>query len=426
MKPVAAASSDDSVKKGALARAAGPSGELRPGDEAYMHDLRAALLTQSAAGANWILFVLAALLAAALVWAAFARVEEVTTGQARIVSASREQLIQSLEGGILESLEVKEGDVVDKGQVLLRIDATRADAVYGEALSKVVGLTGSLARLRAEAFSTPLVFPPEVQAYPSIVRDETQAYQARKRAVDEGVAGLREGLALAEKEIAMAQPLVAKGLYPELDLLRTRRQANDIRLQITERLNRYRADANAELVRLEMELAQASENIKARADTMQRATLKAPLHGIVKNIRVTTVGGVIAQGASIMEIVPLDDQLLVEAKIRPSDVAFLRPGSPAMVKISAYDFAIYGGMEGVVELISPDTLHDDKRPSNAPDESYYRVLVRTNTAALKVGGKELPVIPGMTAVVDIRTGEKTILDYVLKPVLKGREAFRER
>lgn len=423
MKPVVK-TGGVAVKKSALTVA--PSGRLRAGDEVYLHDLREALLAQSAAGANWILYVLGALLVAALVWAAFARVEEVTVGTARIVSASREQLIQSLEGGILEDLEVKEGDEVQKGQVLLRIDATRADAVYGEALSKVIGLKATLARLRAEAFSAPLAFPPEVQAYPAIVRDETQAYQTRKRALDEAISGLREGLALTEKEIAMAQPLAAKGLYPEVDLLRTKRQANDIRLQMTERLNRYHADANTEMVRMEMELAQASENIKAREDMRKRTVLRAPMRGIVKNIRVTTIGGVIAQGASIMEIVPLDDQLLVEAKIRPSDVAFLRPGLPAMVKISAYDYAVYGGMEGEVELISPDTLHEEKRAANAPDESYYRVLVRTRTAALNAGGKLLPVIPGMTALVEIRTGEKTILDYLLKPVMKSREAFRER
>lgn len=402
-----------------------PTGKFRQGDDAYMRDLKEALLAQGAPEANWVLCLLAVVMTSALVWSYHARVEEVTTGQARVIPASREQLIQSLEGGILEEMAVKEGDVVQKGQVLLRIDRTRAGAVYREGLSKIMALKGSIARLRAEAFSTPLAFPPEVRAYPSIVHDETQAYQSRKRTLDESTAGLLQSAALAEKEVALATPLAAKGLYSDVDLLRAKRQVTDIRTQIGDRINRYRAEANAELVKLESELAQAMENISARQDTMERTTVKAPVYGTVKNIRVTTIGGVIPQGGEIMEIVPLEDQLLVEAKVRPSDVAFLRPGLPATVKISAYDYSIYGGLPGTVELISPDTLKEDRR-TMAQDESYYRVLVRTSKSVLHAGGKELPIIPGMTATVDIRTGEKTVLDYLLKPVFKMKEAFRER
>ena len=180
-----------------------------------------------------------------------------------------------------------------------------------------------------------------------------------------------------------------------------------------------------QLTRLEAELAQVQEALTARQDQVTRTVLTAPVHGIVKNIRMNTRGGVIQPGQDIMEIIPLEDQLLVEAKIRPHEVAFLRPGLPATVKISAYDYAIYGGLHGKVELISPDTLRDDEQRS-AGNDRYYRVLVRTTTSTLHAGGKDLPIIPGMTASVEIRTGEKTVMDYILKPILKMREAFRER
>jgi adhesin transport system membrane fusion protein len=229
------------------------------------------------------------------------------------------------------------------------------------------------------------------------------------------------------REIQLAEPLAAKGLLSEVELLRMRRQANDIQSQIVERRNRYQSEANTELVKLELELSQTSENLIGRADIVDRTTITAPVHGTVKNIRVNTIGGVIQPGEHILEIIPLEDQLLVEGKIRPSDVAFLHPGLPATVKITAYDYAIYGGLKGKVEYISPDTLKDDqKAAAGRPDDTYYRVMILTDKSSLFAGGKEMPIIPGMIATVEIRTGEKTILDYLLKPILKAKEAFRER
>jgi HlyD family secretion protein/adhesin transport system membrane fusion protein len=213
----------------------------------------------------------------------------------------------------------------------------------------------------------------------------------------------------------------------DVEILRLKRQANEFRLQIAERTNRFRADANSELNRLESELAQAEEILRGRQDVMDRTTVVAPVHGTVNNIRVTTRGGVIQQGAEIMTIIPLEDNLLVEAKIKPSDVAFIHPGLPATVKITAYDYAIYGGLSGVVEHLSSDTLIDEEKARmGRGDSTYYRVYVRTDQAALHVKDKVFPIMPGMVANVEIRTGEKTILSYILKPVLKAREAFRER
>ncbi|QBH94940.1 HlyD family type I secretion periplasmic adaptor subunit [Limnobaculum zhutongyuii] len=404
-----------------------PTGKVQSGDLPYMRDLQEALIEQKTPFSMIMLYLIAAVLVVAIVWAKFARVEEVTLGEGRIIPASREQVIQSLEGGILEELNVHEGDIVEKGQVLLKIDPTRVGAVYREGVSKVIGLKASIARLRAEAYGTPLEFPADVRAVPSVVKDETQAYNARKQTLDESVKTLRTSLQLAQSEINLSEPLMKKGLMSEVELLRMRRQANEFSLQIAERQNRFRSEANADLTKFESELAQTIENVAAREDVMNRTTIVAPVRGTVNNIRVTTVGGVIQQGAEIMAIIPLEDQLLVEAKIKPSDVAFLHPGLRATVKITAYDYSIYGGLSGTLEHISPDTLKDeDKMRQGRGDSTYYRVLVRTDKAALTAKDKVFPIMPGMIATVEIRTGEKTILDYILKPVLKAREAFRER
>ena len=404
-----------------------PAASISTSDAAFMNDVQESLLAQTTPGSRLVLYMVVAVLVTGLVWASLARVDEITQGEAKVISKSREQVIQSLEGGILAEMSVREGDVVNAGQVLLKIDPTRANASYREALSKVISLKATLARLRAEAYGQPLEFDEQVLAAPDEVANETRAYNARRRALVESVAALERSYALAMREISLAEPLAAKGLLSDVELLRMRRQANDIKSQVVERQNRYRADANSELIKLEMELSQTNENLVGRADVVERTTITAPVRGTVKNVRVNTIGGVIQPGEHILEIVPLEDQVLVEGKIRPKDVAFLRPGLPATVKITAYDYAIYGGLTGKVEHISPDTLKDDqKAASGRPDDTYYRVLVLTEKSALQAGGKELPIIPGMVASVEIRTGEKTVLDYLLKPILKGKEAFRER
>lgn len=402
--------------------------KLSDADADFMNDIQSSLLSQRTPGSRMVMWIVIAVLAGGLTWAHFARVEEITKGEAKIISKSREQIIQSLEGGILAEMNVREGEEVERGQVLLKIDPTRAQASYREALSKVVGLKATIARLRAEAYNQPLRFEDEqVQKDQMVVEQETKAYQARKRALDDSVSALQRSYELSMREIRLAEPLAARGLLSEVELLRMRRQANEIQSQIVERRNRYQADANSELNKLELELSQTSENLIGRADIVERTTINAPVRGTVKNIRFNTIGGVIQPGEHILEIVPLEDQLLVEAKIRPSDVAFLHPGLPATVKITAYDYAIYGGLKGQVEFISPDTLKDDsKAAAGRPDDTYYRVMVLTETSTLNAGGKALPIIPGMIASVEIRTGEKTILDYLLKPVTKAREAFRER
>jgi adhesin transport system membrane fusion protein len=396
---------------------------LRGEDLAYATDMQQALLGERSRASGVSLALMAAVLVAALAWAASTRVEEVTKGEARIIPSSREQVIQSLEGGILKELRVREGDVVAAGQPLLRIDPTKADASFKEGRSKELALRATIARLEAESRGTPLRFPPPVAADGELVRNETAAYLARRRALEQGIAALKRSKGLLEREIAMTRPMVERGLVAEVELLRMERQYNELDLQVNERDNKYRADAAAELSRSEGELAQLDGVLAARKDMLDRTVIRAPLRGTVKNVRVNTIGGVIQPGQDIMEIVPLEDQLLVEAKIPPREVAFLRPGLPAQVKLTAYDYTIYGALDGTVELISPDTLREERK---ADEASYYRVLVRTRQASLRAGGKDLPIIPGMTATVEVRTGEKRVLDYLLKPVLRSQEAFRER
>ena len=228
----------------------------------------------------------------------------------------------------------------------------------------------------------------------------------------------------------MAKKLAAESLLSNTEVLKLERQANDTELQIVDRRNRYRNEANDELSKVEVEMSSLQETALGRQDTLERTELRSSVRGVVNSIRINTIGGVIQPGAEIMEITPLDDQLLVETKIRPSDVAFLAPGQEAMVKISAYDYSIYGGLKGRVQSISPGALKNEeaKMPKRqGVDETYYRVMVLTESNTLtKAGSRQLRVIPGMTATVDIRTGEKSLLQYLLRPLLRVQEAFREK
>lgn len=401
--------------------------KLKAGDAAFMSDLRESLLIQSTPGSRSVLYIIAIIFIVGTIWAHYAKVEEITQGEGKIISKSREQVIESLEAGIIDEILVREGDIVQKGQPLLKINPTRASSTYQEMNAKLMGLKAMVARLQTEAYQIPLKFPEELQQHPLLIEQETKAYNSRKKSLDDSLLALERSRDLILKELSMTAPLAARGLISEVELLRMRRQANDLEIQIVERKNRYQGEANTELTKAELEIAQLTESLVGRKDILERTTINAPVYGTVKNVRISTIGGVVQPGEDIMEIVPLEDQLIVEGQIKPQDVAFLRPGLPATVKVSAYDYGIYGGLKGKVVLISPDTLQDEKKlAAGRPDAIYYRVQVLTETSWLESGGKRLPIIPGMTATVEIRTGEKTILDYLLKPVFKAREAFRER
>lgn len=405
-----------------------PTERVQSKDLELLNDLNAALQTERHTGLFWTVGLLFVFMIVFVFWAYHSHVEEVTRGQGSVIPTSREQILQSLDPGTIKEMLVKEGDIVEKGQILLRLDDTRSSAILRESEAKVANLEAMSARLRAESYGTEIKFPNGISE--SLKHRERAAYVARRRAVDEAVAGLQTSKAMLDREISITSPMVAEGVMSEVELLRMRRQSSDLALQINEKRNQYAADANNELVRVESELAQAKENMAMRADPVDRSLIRAPLRGIVKNIKINTVGGVVQAGQDIMEIVPLNDKLLVEAYIRPQDVAFVHPGLGAIVKITAYDYALYGGLEGKVTLISPDTLRDKTRPSELnlnPDEAYYRILVETNQNSLTdKNGKTMPIIPGMIASVDVKTGEKTIFQYLVKPITRMKQALQER
>ena len=402
--------------------------DVKQGDLALINDLNAALQTEKHRGSFSIIIFLFVFLVVFVIWAYHSPLEEVTRGQGSVIPSSREQIVQSLDPGIIHEMKVKEGDIVEKGQILLTLDDTRSSAVLRESEAKVLNLQAIVTRLQSEAYGVPLNFSEEIPD--SIKEREQAAYLARYRLMLDAVNGLSQSKALIDREIAITEPMVKRGVMSEIELLRLQRQSSDLAQQISDRKNKYATDANNELVQSESELAQARENMAMRADPVERSQIKAPLRGIVKNIRINTLGGVVQAGQDILEIVPLDDKLLVQAYISPKDVAFIHPGQDALVKISAYDYSIYGGLNGKVTLLSPDTLQDERRPSELklnPDQSYYRILVETEGNYITdKEGKRLDITPGMTATVDIRTGEKTVFQYLIKPITRMKQALQER
>ena len=379
-----------------------------------------------------LVWITACVLIISIFWAANFHLDEVTRGVGKVIPASREQVVQSLDSGVLSEMLVKEGDRVEKDQILLRIDDARSGPVFREAFEKWVGLAAQAARLRSEAYGTELVFPEAVRALPEVVNREEQAYRARKKALDEQITAMKQSLGSLSREIALTAPLVKQGVMSEVEILRLRRQYSDMQAQMAERRNRYFTDANNELVRVESELAQTRENTLAREDVFKRSVVRSPMKGVVKNVQVTTLGAVIHAGQNILEIVPLQDEMLVEAYVKPTEVAFLHVDQPVMVKLTAYDFNKYGGLEGSLEHLSPDTMRDEskpRKPGSPPmdlDEGFYRILVRLSNASPERHGKILTALPGMTAIVEIKTGQKTVLEYLFRPLQSVTQALRER
>ena len=358
-----------------------------------------------------------------LLWAGLFQLEEVSTGTGKVIPSSKEQVIQSLDGGILTKLDVQEGDIVEKGQVLAQLDPTRFESNVGESQSLLISAQATAARLRAEVNGTPLVFPDEVKKDPKLVQEETALYNSRRENLEQSISGLKLALQLVQQELTMTEPLVAKGAASEVEVLRLKREANDLQNKINDARNQYYVKSREELSKANTDTEQQMQIVRGRTDTLNRTTFKAPVRGVVKEIAVTTQGGVIPQNGKLMTIVPLDEQLLIEARISPRDIAFIHPGQEALVKITAYDYSIYGGLKGKVTVISPDTIRDEVKQ----DQFYYRVYIRTDSDKLyNKEVKSFSITPGMVATVDIRTGEKTVLDYLLKPFNKAKEALRER
>ena len=358
-----------------------------------------------------------------LIWAALSDVDEITKGQGKIIPSSREQVIQSLEGGILASLEVREGAIVEKGQVIAYLDETRFESSLDESRSRYKANRIKAARLAAEVSSGAFVIPDDVKQDTELVNAEQRLYKSRKERLEQSVKGVSDSLALYRREEVILQRLVKSGASGEVELIRLKRTISELESKKQELRNEYVVNAREQLAEVNKELEELESVMRARDDALQRAKVVSPVRGIVKNIEVNTIGGVIAPGGKIMDIIPLDDQLIVEAKISPQDIAHIRLNDPALVKITADDYAIYGGLDGEVILISPDTLQDEIQR----DHVYYRVLIRTSRDVLiNKAGKEFQIFPGMVAEVDIKTGSKSILRYLVKPLNRANEALRER
>nr|WP_260408952.1 HlyD family type I secretion periplasmic adaptor subunit [Pseudomonas cichorii] len=429
-----------------------------------MSERNSALQQDSSDSQRLTVWVATALILTALIWANYAVLQEVTTGEGKAIPSSKVQVIQNLEGGIVTEIFVREGQVVNKGDTLLRLDDTRFLSNRGESEVDRLTLTAQVERLAAEAEGRPLLLPQELlDKAPQVAADERALHESRQRRLDGEQRTLNEqlrqktqelaefrsrqeqfrnSLALVQQELDMSIPLVGSGAVSPVEILRLKRNAvemrgsmnantlaipraeaaiNEIKSRIQESELTFRSEASRELNEKRSDLAKISANRIAIDDRMTRTTVTSPVHGIVKTLKVNTIGGVVQPGSDLLEIVPLEDNLLIEARVRPQDVAFLHPGQKAMVKFSAYDYTIYGGLPARLEMIGADTVTDDK------GNSFYLIQVRTDRNHLGGDDRPLLIIPGMVATVDIITGEKSVMDYLLKPVLKGgSEALRER
>lgn len=403
--------------------------------------------------------------AAFIIWANFAQLDEIARGQGKIIPSSDVQSVQVLEAGIVEEFLVREGQEVEAGQVLLRLSDIEASSDLGASRARYYGLLAAITRLQAEAEGREkLEFPAElVKEAPTSVNEEMNAFQANRLQIEGQVNILQQQLTQREQEVAelstrigdiqgvlrlqreqksMVEPLVARGSAPKLELLqleqtirektsefnsassslpRARAAVDEAKARLKDIQTSARAKAQADLAAKQSELNEIKERLSALKERKTRTELRAPVNGTIQELGVKTVGGVARPGEDIVKIVPKDDQLIVEAKIKPSDRAFIYPGQKAMIKLSAYDFSIYGGLKGEVVDISADTIEDEKK------NTFYRVRLRTYDTQLKRKGEILPIVPGMVATADILTGKKTVMQYLLKPLIKTMDvAFTER
>ncbi len=420
-----------------------------------------AQLQQKPLRARTLLYTGLLVVIALIVWAYFAPLEEVTRGEGRIIPSSQLQVVQSLDGGIVQSIEVREGQRVEEGQLLMRLDQTRSLSDIRERQARILNLRAETTRLRAQIELQPLEFAPDlVQDAPQLVADQRAIFEGNLSELEDQQEALREQkiqreqdleearssarqarevTSLAREELAKKRPMLQTGAVSDADILQLERElaraqgnlerarASILRSQaairetdskLSESRSTFQNRWRAELAEAQVRLNALREEETGLADRVEQAEIRSPVDGIVQRIFNNTVGGVVLPGREIIEIVPVDDKLIVEARISPVDIAFLRPGLPATVKLTAYDFNIFGGLQAELEHISADTITDED------DNTFY--LVRLRTLENELTG-ELPIIPGMTAQVDIITGEKTVLSYLLKPVLRATsEAMRER
>lgn len=361
-----------------------------------------------------------------ILWSEWADIDQITRAPGQVIASSRNQVIQELDGGVVEDLLVKEGSTVKQGQPLVRFERAKTEAAYLEARAKAAALKAAIARLTAEVRGGQPQFPPDLDQYPEIRANQAMLFRTRQAAVHDEVGALRQSLELVKAELNINLPLMQGGDVSKADVLKLQRQVAEIEGMITNRLNKYRQDAQTDLSKSLEDLAGLEQIIAQRRDQLEHTVITSPVDGVVRNIRITTRGGVARPGEEIMQIVPLDDGLVIEAKVKPADIAFVKPGLPAAIKLDAYDYTIFGSIPGTVSYISADTLNDESRSMSEP--AYYRVQVKTKASDLpQHAAKRIEIQPGMTASVEIKTGHNTVWKYLTKPITKTmNESLGER
>ncbi|MEZ5744262.1 MAG: HlyD family efflux transporter periplasmic adaptor subunit [Sphingomonadaceae bacterium] len=373
-----------------------------------------------------VIYAIIAFFSLAIGWSFWAELDQVSRAPGQVIPTGRIQVIQSTDGGQIEKLLVREGDSVRKGQLLVQLEDVKLRASVSEAEGKVASLMSTMARINAELFDRPLVFPPEVQNWPEFISNQRLLYTKRRQALEDQLSSLREMLGLIRQELDMNMPLLEQGDVARADILRMQRGVSDIESQIVNVRNRYLQELQTEYARTEEDLVTAREILAQRRDSLTDTKIRAPTNGIVKNVRLTTVGGVLRPGDEVLSIVPTGDELIVEAKMSPSDVAYVKLGQEASVKFDAYDSSIYGSAKGEVTYISPDTISEQ---TPAGENVYYRVHISVDTSPMKPKKRDevIEIQPGMTATNEILTGKNTVWRYLTKPITKTMgEAMTER
>ncbi len=449
----------------------------------FVDDGTAAVLLNTPTRARILLWSCFVFFVVAIIWAAWAELDEVASGQGKVIPSRQLQIVQNLEGGIIKEIFVKEGQVVQPGQELMRIDDTRFRSDFREREQELVSLKGDVARLRAALASvvaandpklgwreqitikeTPIVFPEGyTKVFPeyakrlenaqsealnnlnnqlSIMGQQIEQKESEIFEINNRIRTLGRSVDLASQELNLNRPLAKEGIVPKVELIKLERQVNDMRGELenarlllpkqnallretifkrNDVALKFRVDTQTELEEKQNKLSQLSEGQVGLQDRVARTSVLSPVKGTIKTLKVNTVGGVVQPGMDLVEVVPMEDNLLIEARVLPKDIAFLRPGLPAIVKVTAYDFAIYGGLKGTLEHISADTIQDEK------GNAFYLVRVRTEKSYLGDISKPMPIIPGMMATADIITGKKSVLEYLLKPIIRAKQsALRER
>lgn len=384
-------------------------------------------LSRSARRSGWTVWLIAATLGVFLLWAHFAWVDEIVRAPGQVVSSSRPQIIQNLEGGILAELDVAEGDTVQAGQVLARLQGTQYQASVDDLTDQIAALDIRRLRLEAEAAGeTEFDVPAQDAArVPEIVASERSLLQARQTDFEAKRSGARAVLEQAAKELDMTQRMFDRDVAPEIEVTRAKKAKSDAEARLNEVLTTTDLDRAAEYSKVQGELSSLRQKLRLSQDQLSRTVLFAPMRGVVNRLAITTIGGVVRPGEEILEIIPLDEELFIEAKVKPADIASVREGQEATIKLSAYDYTMYGTLKAEVQFISADTFKDE-RSRDPNGDPHYKVTLRVDLSKLTERQATLQIRPGMQAEVELLTGGKTVLTYLTKPLWRGSEALTER